>query len=101
MVSAIDRAKRAFIVLIRALAVVYKVKVEVSRDSEDSAVNHTHADARLATRTPHHPHRNYTSALGRGLPTAGRIPVPKVRPKKNRRHNLRKELVSNFSHFII
>ena len=38
MASAVDLAKRALVSLLRALAIVYGISVEVSRDSDDAAV---------------------------------------------------------------
>ena len=38
MVAALDKAKRALVSVIRALAALYTVRVEVTRESEDDAV---------------------------------------------------------------
>ena len=38
MASAVDLAKRALVSLLRALAIVYGISVEVTRDSDDAAV---------------------------------------------------------------
>jgi len=54
MVSALDRAKRALVSLLRALAVTYTVNLEVTRDSTDAGVTSAYplllhaADAILA-----------------------------------------------------
>ena len=39
MVSALDKAKRALVVVIRALAALYAVHVDVTRESEDVAIS--------------------------------------------------------------
>ena len=39
MVSVLEEAKRALVVLINALAVVYAVRVNITRDSEDAKNN--------------------------------------------------------------
>ena len=38
MVSAIDRAKRALVTLVKQMAVLYRVTINIDRDSDDGAV---------------------------------------------------------------
>ena len=42
MVSSIDRAKRALVALLKRLAVVYLVELNLTRDSADAAVRTGH-----------------------------------------------------------
>ena len=61
MVSAIDKAKRALITLLKALAVTYGLVVEVTRESPDTAVRT--AQLSIGVKCNGIPHRRYKRSL--------------------------------------
>ena len=53
MVSAIDRAKRALVALLKTLALVYKLVVQIDRDAPDSALRRAYRQVSRKTHPDH------------------------------------------------